>query len=133
MKGHSLRNSMAAFLLIMTLIFSACGAKPERNSDIIRVSGFDSIYHDGMLYTDQNGALKFLDFDTLGSIYVCSKPNCTHRPSESKCSAYGMSLYPFIYGDHIYFFEDYTYHDDEGKIECGISLNRAEKDGTGRV
>lgn len=85
----------------------------------------------GELFTDNAQRLHFIDFETMNSALLCSKPNCTHT-NENECSAFGMRNHPILYGDKLYFFDVETNHVDDEIIDTTI-VYKAETDGTNRV
>lgn len=79
-------------------------ASPENNVHI--VWNFGNADERCELFIDNNTErLYFMDFETMDSALLCSKPNCTHS-NEDECSAFGMRNHPILYGDKLYFFDD---------------------------
>ena len=95
----------------------------------IRV-GRNTLCSGGELYIDMEQRLNFIDFTSMKSALLCSKPNCSHK-DPSVCSAFGMTNCPFIYDRNIYFFES-GITNDGGKAEYYTNIIRADIDGTSR-
>ena len=119
----------ALALAMLSGCAKASSAPSSRNERI--VWNFANADEKGELYTDSNGRLHFVDFDTLQSVLMCSKPNCTHS-NENECSAFGMINHPILYGDKLYFFDVETNFDGDG-VTNTTTVYKAETDGTNRV
>lgn len=121
------------FALITALaMLTGCAKEssaPENNARIVWTYG--NADENGELYTDSDGLLHFIDFETMQSALLCSKPNCTHT-SEKVCSAFGMGNHPILYGDKLYFFDVETDFDGDG-ITDTTTVYKAEPDGTNRI
>ncbi len=78
---------------------------------------------DGAYYQDlfAGDRMSFIDFKTMNSFPVCSRPNCLHNDPET-CSAFGISTLS-VYDGHIYFVEN----TDEGANIYRASLDGAER------
>lgn len=85
----------------------------------------------GELYTDNNERLNFIDFGTMNSALLCSKPNCTHT-NKDECSAFGKGNHPILYGDELYFFDVEMDFDGDEYTDTTI-VYKAEPDGTNRT
>ena len=121
-----------AAALALTML-SGCAEKsaapPENNARIVWTYG--NADERGELYTDNNERLNFIDFGTMNSALLCSKPNCTHT-NEDECSAFGKGNHPILHGDKLYFFDVETDFDGDEVIDT-TTVYKAEPDGTNRV
>lgn len=122
---------LAAVLLLAAI--SACAkndaVSSENNTRI--VWGFDNATADGELYTDSSNRLNFIDFHTMQSALLCSKPNCNHK-DEGKCSSFGMGNHPILYGGKLYFFDVQTNFESDEVIDT-TTVYKADTDGTNRA
>lgn len=122
-----------AAALAAAMLLSGCEKSPaeptENNARI--VWNFGNADERGELFTDSNERLNFIDFETMNSALLCSRPNCTHT-NENECSAFGMRNHTILYGDKLYFFDVETNHVDDEIIDTTI-VYKAETDGTNRV
>ena len=119
--------------LLAAAILSGCSktAGTFENEVRIIVSGFDNVCNNGELYTDNKGRLNFTDFETMQSVIVCSKPNCTHS-DEGECSAFGMDNFTIMYEDKLYFFDtEVIYENDD--VREDTTIYKADLDGTNRT
>lgn len=122
---------LAAVLLLAAI--SACAknnAAPSENSMRI-VWGYENANTDGELYTDSSDRLNFIDFQTMQSALLCSKPNCNHK-DEGKCSSFGMGNHPILFGGKLYFFDVQTNFEGDEVIDT-TTVYKADTDGTNRV
>lgn len=94
------------------------------------ISQYTNLCNDGELYTTDSGKLIFMDFSSMQSAAICSKPNCTHTDSKT-CSAFGMGEKPVFYNGSIYFLATETVLKDKKTI-FRTSLSGADRDGTNR-
>lgn len=122
---------LAAVLLLAAI--SACAknnAAPSEN--IMRIVwGYENANADGELYTDSSDRLNFIDFQTMQSVLLCSKPNCNHK-DEGKCSSFGMGNHPILYGGKLYFFDVQTNFEGDEVIDT-TTVYKADTDGTNRA
>lgn len=124
-------KKLLAVLLSTIAILSACGtSKASFGSEIRIINSNSNICNNGELYADSKMRMNFIDFTTLQSALLCSKPNCTHD-DETVCSSFGMSNGATLYGSNIYFFESYITMDSD-KAMYVTKLIKANIDGTGR-
>lgn len=125
------RISLAAALVLAML--SGCAkentATPKSNERITWT--YDNADERGELFRDNDDRLYFMDFETMNSAVLCSKPNCTHK-NEEECSAFGMSNHPILYGDKLYFFDVETNFDGD-EVTDTTTVYKADPDGTNRV
>lgn len=76
--------------------------------------------------------LNFMDFDTMQSAAVCSKPNCKHD-DPSVCSAFGISNHPTLFGNTLFYFTSENAFDEKtGAFKITSELWQADKDGSSR-
>lgn len=122
-------------ILAAALLFCSCGQKTADESKDVRISSnWLNLNLNGEFYVvneNMTNRLYFIDFDTMKSAAVCSRPNCTHDVSDV-CTALGMDNHPIIIGDKLYFFESETVWTNEHKILENTNIYCAEKDGSGR-
>lgn len=111
----------------------------EQPEDVRLSNMFTNLNLNGEFYTDYvqspsfiGDRLIFIDFDTMQSAAVCSKPNCKHDDPEV-CSAFGMSHHPTAYDGKIFFFETLYDTDESGAATQRTAIWQAQNDGTGRV
>ncbi len=104
-------------------------APPENDARIVWTYG--NADEHGELYTDNQERLNFIDFETMNTALLCSKPNCTHT-NENECSAFGMDNHPILHGGKLYFFDVETSFDGD-EVTDTTSVYKAEPDGTNRV
>lgn len=122
---------LAAVLLLAAI--SACAKNndlPSENSMRI-VWGYENANADGELYTDSSNRLNFIDFQTMQSALLCSKPNCSHK-DQGKCSSFGMGNHPILYGGKLYFFDVQTNFEGDEVIDT-TTVYKADTDGTNRA
>lgn len=137
-------------ILLSLLIFSSCSAEEKAFAHgyetVRKCNMYSNLNLNGMLYMEscdevngESSRLRFIDFDTMQSAVICSKPNCKHNDS-GVCSAFGMNVsecFTNIFGDKLYFFEtvpEWSY-DDSGKapvLTWNLNLWSADLDGTQR-
>lgn len=122
------------FLVIVSAVvmLCSCGKAPvSGNGEVLKVADRTCICNTGELYLDSSQRLNFIDFTTMQSTLICSKPNCNHQ-SPDECSSYGMSNGAFIYGSNIYYF-DREVTMNGNKANYVTKLMKANVDGTGRT
>ena len=116
MKILSKARYAVSIFFAAAILLTSCGANDSYDDTTRVVTTYKNIYDIGEFATNSAGGLFFGDFDTLETVYVCSKPNCTH--SDETCSAYGFNIAPttpFVYhGDNLYWFTlEHIYNDDD--------------------
>ncbi|WP_295214843.1 hypothetical protein [Ruminococcus sp.] len=92
------------------LCLTGCGTS-EKESGYIRnkeTAYYDmsyNVYDNGLIYQVNYDQAYFLDYETMSSIPLCNKPNCTHS-SASCISNLCLSSSPmtFVYQDYVYWF-----------------------------
>lgn len=124
-------SSLLAIMLVFS--FTACAndssAPSENNARIVWQYG--NADERGELFTDNAQRLHFIDFETMNSALLCSKPNCTHS-NENECSAFGMYNHPILYDDTLYFF-DWEISFDGEEMTDTTTVYKANADGTNRI
>ncbi len=121
---------ITAFILALALLLTGCSAKPSSDTSRV-ISGYGNLCNNGELYADSSGRLNFCDFESLQSVILCSRPNCTHNDPE-ECSAFGLGNAPMLYGDKLYAMTVTRDYSDGAWIKSTEILS-ANTDGTGRV
>lgn len=118
---------------MLVFSFTACAndssAPSENNARIVWQYG--NADERGELFTDSTERLYFMDFETMNSALLCSKPNCTHS-NENECSAFGLENHPILYGDKLYFFNVEMNFDGDDVLYT-TTVYKADADGTNRV
>ncbi len=117
-------------IILALLLLAGCANNVSDTSSRI-VSNFTNLCNNGELYADSKGRLNFYDFESLRSVILCSRPNCTHSDTE-ECSAFGLGNAPVLYGDKLYAMTVTRDYSDGAWIESTEILS-ANTDGTGRV
>ncbi|MCM1167413.1 MAG: lipoprotein [Lachnospiraceae bacterium] len=117
-------------ILALTVLSGCASSAPSESAERI-VWNYGNADERGELYTDSGERLNFVDFDTMQSALLCSKPNCTHANAK-ECSAFGMSNHPILYGDKLYFFDVETNFDGD-EVTDTTTVYKADPDGTNRV
>ncbi len=89
-------------------------------------------YTDGFSGTDR---VSFVDFKTLNTFPLCSKPNCLHDDS-NVCTAFGLSSGMNVslcsYGGSIYYVENIREMSAKNGISTRADVYKANADGSGR-
>ncbi len=127
------KNRLFSLIVAAAMLFTGCSKSNNNQTENGARIVWNYVNADerGELFTDGNMRLHFFDFDTMQSVLLCSKPNCTHT-NGSECSAFGMSNHPILYGDKLYFFNVETnFNGDE--VTDTTTIYKAEPDGTNRV
>ncbi len=97
----------------MLLFFASCNNKSNNSLPVLStesdqyVAEYYDNYDEGRVIGgfDGNDGIpsQFLDYETMESTVLCSKPNCTHNNNE--CVAKNIGTCPIITQDGIYFFK----------------------------
>lgn len=121
-----------AVVLLLAAI-SACAKNNDLSSENSTriVWEYENANADGELYTDSSNRLNFIDFHTMQSALLCSKPNCNHK-DEGKCSSFGIGNHPILYGGKLYFFDVQTNFEDDEVIDT-TTVYKADTDGINRA
>lgn len=76
---------------------------------------------DGFYYSDNEGFLKYFDYQARKATLVCNKPNCRHgswsesTPLEERCDAYVGTSRGFVAGGKLYLLEEGFSEEGEGR------------------
>lgn len=103
-----------ALPLSLSLLLCSCDNDNTENGVMIQnypnchYDMVSNVYQNGAVYTSfsESNAAYFLDYESLQSVPLCNKPNCTH--SNSSCLAHQCvenSLLPIVYQNNLYWFE----------------------------
>ena len=72
-------------ITLTALVLTGCTAQEEsyyvRNKDDAYYDMGYNVYENGLVYTQSGASGKqayFLDYETMNSVPLCNKPNCTH-------------------------------------------------------
>ncbi len=121
-------------VMLVVLLCTSCSKNAGEAPTYFRTISPDIIaYKSGMIYKDymDDGTVKYADFDTLNTVPICPKPNCTHT-SESECSAKGINGSIIIYGEKLCWFESEMHMVDD-VYTVSSQLICADPDGTNRI
>ncbi|MCM1219641.1 MAG: hypothetical protein NC548_34610, partial [Lachnospiraceae bacterium] len=82
----------------------------------------NNVYNNGMLYFESDkDIISYLDFKTMESTVMCSKPNCNHKNNE--CIGKSIGDCPIIYDNYIYFFKSSQQIEEIGNGERELKIN----------
>lgn len=117
-------------LCIINILFCACTAAKTFETDYFATLSYRYIpYKNGMFH--KNGSvMEYLDFDSMISVPICPKPNCTH--DSSSCSAWGIGDCVFINGKKLCWFDTKTVMAND-RPSTSSDLICADSDGTNRM
>lgn len=99
-------------ITLTALVLTGCTAQEEsyyvQNKDDAYYDMGYNVYENGLIYTQTSASGKqayFLDYETMNSVPLCNKPNCTHGSASciSKL-AFSSSLLSVIHQDYVYWF-----------------------------
>ncbi|MBD5082488.1 MAG: hypothetical protein HDT44_12100 [Ruminococcaceae bacterium] len=126
-----IRSALAAAAAFSVL--TGCSGKTDTAANGIRlIWSYSNVTDSGILYADDKERLNFLDYESMNTTVLCSKPNCAHNDSES-CSSYGISNHPILYDNKLYYFDVESVVDKDGNYNDITTIYRSETDGTDRV
>lgn len=118
---------------VALLVLAGCSGQSDNSQQEARVVwSYSNVTDKGMLFSDNEDRLIFLDFETMNEAVLCSKPNCTHSDSQS-CSSFGMSNHPILYENKLYFFDTESVIEKDETFKDITTIYKSETDGTGRV
>ena len=124
-----------ALVVFAALMLTSCTADNE-SADTSRIISTDKNFtEEGMLFSDSEGRLNFLDFQSLNTAVLCTRPNCSHTDPES-CSSYGMTNHPILYNNQLFFFDTQIVQEEkDGKlvVKNVTTIYKAKPDGTERI
>lgn len=134
MKAKAVSRQAVLSIVMVFICICASGCMSQGNNDSgdrTRIISVDSNFsNNGELYLDNQNRLNFLDFVSMQSAIICPRPNCTHTEADG-CPSFGMMNCPFIYGNHLYYFDYETKYCDD-KFVWLTSLYKCDLDGTNR-
>lgn len=114
-------------------ILTGCSGKPDTTGNSARlIWSFSNVTDNGMFYSDDEERLNFLDFESMNTTVLCSKPNCAHNDPGS-CSSFGISNHPILYDNKLYYFDVEHIVDKDENYKDITTVYRSEIDGTDRV
>jgi hypothetical protein len=130
-------------VLLIAVILTACGGNDGTPVGKIPENIFMShkghprytFIEGGAFYEDPDGirrALMFVDFNSLNSVPVCPKPNCTHK--DENCSALGMTSaggLPIFHNDKLFYLTEEIKAGAEG-LALFTRIMTADTDGSNR-
>lgn len=129
------KNECLALVLLSAAlsILTGCSKKSDTVQNNARlIWSYFNITDNGMFYSDDEERLNFLDFESMNTTVLCSKPNCAHNDSQT-CSSFGISNHPILYDNKLYYFDVEHVIDKDENYKDITTIYRSETDGTGRV
>lgn len=129
------KNECLALVLLSAAlsILTGCSKKSDTMQNNARlIWSYSNIADNGMFYSDDEERLNFLDFESMNTTVLCSKPNCAHNDSQT-CSSFGISNHPILYDNKLYYFDVEHVIDKDENYKDITAVYRSETDGTGRV
>ena len=98
---------------VSVLLLTSCAEANNEPAQIsvVNSSGYIAEYCDnydegrivGGYYAGNGTPAKYLDYNTMKSVVLCSKPNCSHTTND--CIATNIGVCPLLTQDSIYFFK----------------------------
>lgn len=119
------RLSVALLAIFIFLIQTGCTSKTSMGYFRVMTTFSNE---DGLLYSE-NGALRFLDYKTKKSMYLCAKPDCSHT-DRNTCSAYSGYYSPFIVGKKMYYYTQQSSFDEDGNLDIKTQINESDVSGS---
>lgn len=103
-------KKLVSFILVCviscSLVLTGCGDDTSQETTN-KIGKFDKtrvITDKGVFYNNENGFLKFYDYNSHKSAFLCNKPDCNHT-DEKECYAYTNDEIFGVYNDKIYIFD----------------------------
>lgn len=103
-------KKLVSFILVCviscSLVLTGCGDDTSKETTN-KIEKFDKtrvITDKGVFYNNENGFLKFYDYNSHKSAFLCNKPDCNHT-DEKECYAYTNEEIFGVYNDKIYIFD----------------------------
>ncbi len=125
------RSSLILAIILLALTLCSCASSGISDEPARFNYGYSNLYNNGEFY-EHDSKLRYIDFSTLQSAYMCARPNCTHTEEETACTAYGMINHPYVIGDSLYFFDTEFIYED-GKPKANTIVYKSAIDGTGVI
>ncbi len=114
----------------LTILCSCNTSKTTINDKAYVVNTFNNIVNDGEFFRNTDSRVNFIDFNSLQSAVLCSKPNCQHIEDE-ECSAYGLGELIVPVEEELFFFTSEIIFENE-KFTYKTDINKASLDGANR-
>lgn len=120
--------------LLFSFVFFSCNDKSSNIKNESASFWIDSIvnnYGNGRIYGEK--PVRYIDYDTMKSTVLCSKPNCTHQSSD--CIANIIGDTPMLTENGIYFFNTVVEFEESNNGNrkqvinsklCKVSLDSSE-------
>lgn len=103
-------KKLVSFILVCviscSLVLTGCGDDTSKETTN-KIGEFDKtrvITDKGVFCNNENGFLKFYDYNSHKSAFLCNKPDCNHT-DEKECYAYTNEEIFGVYNDKIYIFD----------------------------
>lgn len=103
-------KKLVSFILVCviscSLVLTGCGDDTSKETTN-KIGKFDKtrvITDKGVFYNNECGFLKFYDYNSHKSAFLCNKPDCNHT-DEKECYAYTNDEIFGVYNDKIYIFD----------------------------
>lgn len=103
-------KKLVSFILVCviscSLVLTGCGDDTSKETTN-KIEKFDKtrvITDKGVFYNNESGFLKFYDYNSHKSAFLCNKPDCNHT-DEKECYAYTNEEIFGVYNDKIYIFD----------------------------
>lgn len=103
-------KKLVSFFLVCviscSLVLTGCGDDTSKETTN-KIGEFDKtqvITDKGVFFNNENGFLKFYDYNSHKSAFLCNKPDCNHT-DEKECYAYTNDEIFGVYNDKIYIFD----------------------------
>lgn len=103
-------KKLVSFILVCviscSLVLTGCGDDTSKETTN-KIEKFDKtrvITDKGVFCNNENGFLKFYDYNSHKSAFLCNKPDCNHT-DEKECYAYTNEEIFGVYNDKIYIFD----------------------------
>lgn len=129
-----IKKVLFSCISILLLLFVSCVATNYDKTVYFGYISPDQIaYENGQIFIDygKSQVVKFADFDSLITVPICPKPNCSHT-NESECSALGINGTIFVYNDSLCWLSSEIGYDGVGNLTDNTILYMSNADGTHR-
>lgn len=114
-----MKQNVFAFILLTVFCLTGCAAMEKQyyiqNKGTAYYDMSYNVYENGLIYQENYDKAYFLDYETMSSVPLCNKPNCTHNNASCISNlCLSSSAMTFVYQDYIYWFTtDYSVIDKE--------------------